>query len=252
MEPEATDGHTKLTATLTAPANTGPAFTTYTFAHRKHDVEEWTTEDIPISVLDGVPPTSFDVTMLLPETTYFARFQATNDEGTGEWSDEGSGTTSIKPEANWFELTVDYGAANYDVTEGSSVDITVTLSKDGSAEAADRKLAIPITERLDTAQASDYTINGLTSNDLAFVPGETSKTFTVVANQDSDRSNETLTLGFGTLPTKVTGGTRATSEVTINDNDRRSSVQPPANQRPVFNPGTSRDDFGARGHRGRH
>ena len=75
------------------------------------------------------------------------------------------------------KLVVNYSAATYTVTEGSSADITVQLSKDGTAHAADRKLAVPITVAAGTAETGDYSVSGLTSDALAFVPGESSKTF---------------------------------------------------------------------------
>ena len=98
--------HDTLTVTWTAPTNTGPDLTSYTFAHRKHDVQEWTTQTIQVtSFADPANPT-LDITGLLPETQYFARVQADNDEGTGEWSGEGSGTTDIKPEADWLPVSL--------------------------------------------------------------------------------------------------------------------------------------------------
>ena len=230
-----TGTHDALHVTWTAPTNTGPAIDSYAVQYRKHDVTGWTDGT---GTITGTT-TTFDITGLLPDTEYSARVQATNDEGDSDWSDEGEGTTDAKLETDWFELTVDYGAATYDVTEGSSVTVTVELSNTHGPKEADRKLAVPITETLGNAEASDYTVNGLTSNDLAFVPGETSKTFTVIASRDSDRSDETLTLGFGTLPTKVTAGSSATALVTIDDNTPGSSTPPrPVNHRPVFNPGT--------------
>ena len=233
-----TGTHDALTVTWVVPDNTGSAITSYAFQYRKHDVEGWTTQNIAAINPNESPPTSLNITRLLPDTEYLARVQATNDEGTGEWSDQGAGTTAVKPEAGWFELTVDYGAATYDVTERSSVDITVTLSKDGSPQVADRKLAIPITVTLETAESGDYQLSGLTRNALAFVPGETSQTFTVVANQDSDGSDETLTLGFGPLPSKVTAGNSTTALVTIDDNTGPpgGGGTPPVNTRPVNNP----------------
>ena len=259
LEPEATDGHSKLTVTWDPPANTGPDLTSYTSAHRKHGVQEWTTKTITVTTFADAANPTLNIIDLLPDTKYFARVQATSDEGTGEWSDEGSGTTATKPEADWLELTVDYAAATYSVTEGSTVTITVDLSAE-----ADRKLAIPITVTPGTAETGDYTVSGLTGDALAFVPGESSKTFEISASRDNDGDDETVDLGFGsTLPTKVTAGTLAASQVTIDDNYRRNSGggggggsppvdtppvdnpqwtppvdTPPANNPPVFNPGT--------------
>ena len=85
--------------------------------------------------------------------------------------------------------------------------------------AADRVLQIPITVALLTAESGDYRVTGLTSNALAFVPGDSSKSFTFEALQDTDTSDETVTLGLGQLPAKVTAGSRTTSVVTIDDDD---------------------------------
>ena len=130
----------------------------------------------------------------------------------------------MKPEADWFDLTVDYGSATYPVTEGNSVQVTVTLSKDGSPKAADRKLAIPITDTVGTAETGDYAVGGLTNDALPFVPGESSQTFTIIANSDTDTDVETLTLGFGSpLPNKITAGSQPAAVVTINDTTPRSN-----------------------------
>ena len=263
-----TGTHDTLTVTWDAPDNTGPDITSYAVQYRKHDVTGLTDAT---GTIDGTT-TTFDITGLLPDTEYFARVQATNDEGTGDWSDEGSGTTDAKLEADWFELVVDYSDATYDVTEGSSVDITVELSKDGTAQAADRKLAIPITDTGVNTETGDYTVSGLTSDALAFVPGESSKTFEISALRDNDGDDETVDLGFGsTLPTKVTAGTLTASQVTIDDNYRRnsgggggggsppvdnppqpSSGHPPGEQPSGVQSGYGRDDFSGREHRGRH
>ena len=232
-----TGTHDALTVTWVVPDNTGSAITSYAFQYRKHDVEGWTTQNIAAINPNESPPTSLNITRLLPDTEYLARVQATNDEGTGEWSDDGAGTTAVKPQEDWFHLTVDYGAATYTVTEGGSVTITVTLSAE-----ADRKLEIPITITAGTAETGDYTVSGLTSGALAFVPGESSKTFEISAQRDNDGDDETVDLGFGsTLPTRVTAGALTASQVTIDDNYRRSGGgggggTPPVNTRPVNNP----------------
>ena len=116
-------------------------------------------------------------------------------------------------------------------------------------------MRIPITVALLTAESGDYRVTGLTAGALAFVPGDSSKSFTFEALQDTDTSDETVTLGFGqSLPDKVTAGNRPTSVVTIDDDDPVSSPRrrsgggggggnfgssSPANKAPVFTEGTS-------------
>ena len=52
---------------------------------------------------------------------------------------------------------------------------------------------------------------------LTFADTESSKTFTVSTNTDSDRSDETVDLAFGQLPAAVGTGTQSTAQLTIND-----------------------------------
>ena len=199
VEPASTDGHNTLSVSWNAPSNTGPAITSYTVEYRKHDSTEWTADNLTIA------DTTATITGLLPDTRYAATMQATNDEGTDEWSNEGYGSTEVIPVSEHVDLTVNYQAAAYTVT--------VTLS-----DAADRALAIPITITAGSAESGDYTAGGLDDgNALAFVSGESSKAFTITANNDEDTDDETLDLGFGTLPDKVTAGATAAATVTIND-----------------------------------
>ena len=132
----------------------------------------------------------------------------------------GYGSTAAVPVSEHPDLTVNYQAAAYTVTEGSSVTVTVTLSA-----AADRALAIPITITADTAESGDYTAGGLDGNNaLAFASGDSSRAFTITANSDTDTDDETLDLGFGTLPAKVAAG--ATSAATVTINDRNAPLLP--------------------------
>ncbi len=111
-------------------------------------------------------------------------------------------------------VTVSFGAATYSVTEGGTVSVTVTLSAD-----PERSVTIPLTTTNGTgAVAGDY--SGVPAS-VAFASGETSKTLTFSATDDSvDESDETVTLSFGaSLPTRVTAGTTSSTVVTITDND---------------------------------
>ena len=205
--PASTDGHNTLSVSWNAPYNTGPAITSYTVEYRKHDSTRWTADNLTIT------GTTATITGLLPDTRYAATVRATNDEGTGEWSNEGYGSTEAIPISEHLDLTVNYQAAAYTVTEGSTVTVTVTLSA-----AADRALVIPITITAGSAESGDYTAGGFDGgNALAFASGENSKAFTITANSDADTDDETLDLGFGTLPDKVTAGATSVATVTIND-----------------------------------
>ncbi len=106
-------------------------------------------------------------------------------------------------------LSVSFQQASYTVTEGNSATITVTVSP-----TADRALSIPISVTLGSAESGDYSVGG---TPLSFVSGDTSKTFTISTTNDSDRDDETITVGFGQLPAAVGIGTQATAQLTIND-----------------------------------
>ena len=227
--PASTNGHNTLTVTWTAPANTGPAITGYDVEYRKQGAAGWQTNNVTVS--------GATITGALPDTNYEARVRAKNDEGTGEWSEPGTGRSGITPPAQQKNLTVSYQPTAYTVNEGGSGSVTVTLDS-----ASDRALQVPITITAGTAETGDYQVSGLSGGALAFATGASSASFTVEAVQDTDTSNETLTLGFGQLPGKVTAGTHSTASITINDDD------PPA----VNNPPPSRRGGGSSRRRGRN
>ena len=114
-------------------------------------------------------------------------------------------------------VTVEFGAASYTAIEGQgAVTITVTLSAD-----PERTVTIPITvPENGGADTSDYS---LSANPVTINSGDTSATFTVTATDDDiydgEGNDETLTLGFGTLPGGVETGTQNETEVSLLDND---------------------------------
>ena len=114
-------------------------------------------------------------------------------------------------------VTVEFGAASYTAIEGrGAVTITVTLSAD-----PERTVTIPITVTENGgADTSDYS---LSANPVTINSGNTSATVTVTATDDDiydgEGNDETLTLGFGTLPGRVETGTQNETEVSLLDND---------------------------------
>ena len=111
-------------------------------------------------------------------------------------------------------LTVSFAAATYSVTEGATVSAAVSLSA-----IPERSVTIPLTATNGTgATSSDYSI----PSSVTFASTETSKTLTFSATDDAvDEDNETVTLGFGTLPPRLTAGTTSQAAVTIMDDDSR-------------------------------
>ena len=63
------------------------------------------------------------------------------------------------------------------------------------------------------------------STNLTFNPTETVQTFTLTATDDDiDDDNETVELGFGTLPDKVSAAlVRPTTVISLADNDTRGA-----------------------------
>ena len=81
---------TSLRVNWSAPSNAGPPITGYDVRHRTSSPEgSWTEKNVPsiAAVIDN----------LSENTSYDVQVRATNDEGTGDWSDSGSGTTDAAP-----------------------------------------------------------------------------------------------------------------------------------------------------------
>ena len=78
---------TSLNVSWTAPANTGPAITDYDVQYRKGS------DDFAGVNYDSTSLAT-TLTNLEPNTSYDVQVRATNDEGTSDWSNSGSGTTN--------------------------------------------------------------------------------------------------------------------------------------------------------------
>ena len=109
------------------------------------------------------------------------------------------------------DITVSFEQASYSVREGSTTTIKVVLSADPQ-----RSISIPLTATNGPVLTSgDY--SGVPAS-ADFVSGDTEKSFTLTAVQDQDDENdETLTLGFGTLPAGLINGDTTETSVTIVD-----------------------------------
>ena len=109
-------------------------------------------------------------------------------------------------------VTVQFGATTYEVAEGETVTVAVTLSAD-----PERTVVIPITHTPQSGADSpaDYTV----PTSVTFIAGETEKTITFTATQDDvDDDGESVLLGFGApLPGGVSLGTTGTTTVSITD-----------------------------------
>ena len=135
-------------------------------------------------------------------------------------------------------VQVSFDVGPYMVNEGGSVTVTVRLD---AAPGRTLDMPIPLTATsTDGAWPGDYTLPA----SITFGAGQTSKTFTFRAVQDTrQEGEETVILGFGApLPAGVTVGSQATATVTLTDNDadlHRASVPSVSTVAIISDPGVA-------------
>ena len=175
----------------------------------------------------GVPSSvTFDAGEMSKSFTFSATQDTDNDDGEsvllgfGSLPDAGvsagtlAGTTVNITDDDVPAVTVQFSEGSYTVAEGATQSVTVTLSAD-----PERTVVVPIaTVNQGTASDADY--SGVPSS-VTFDAGETSKSFTFSATQDTDNDDgESVLLGFGSLPDAgVSAGTLAGTTVNITDDD---------------------------------
>ena len=95
----------------------------------------------------GTDATTYEHTGLRPNTTLYYRVSAINSEGTSPASDTANATTEDFP-----GVTVQYGQDAYNVAEGATVNVTISLSEDPLQETV-----IPVTSTGQSgATSADY------------------------------------------------------------------------------------------------
>ena len=120
-------------------------------------------------------------------------------------------TVSITDDDAPSSLTVNFKKSGYTVTEGSTVEIVLTLDDD-----PERTVTIPLSwSNEDGASDSDH--NGVPT-DVTFNAGETEKSFEFSAVSDRiGDPGETVSIKLGAPPSGVTNGTTSETVVTIED-----------------------------------
>ena len=116
---------------------------------------------------------------------------------------------------------VSFERAAYSVREGASGPVVVRLSR---AHQSAGGVTIPIVLDSDASSASqdDYAPDFATAQSVTFQRGETRKTISVQAATDTlVEGDETVVLGFGTLPDAI--GTGSTSSTTVTLTDRTAA-----------------------------
>ena len=112
-------------------------------------------------------------------------------------------------------IAVSFGAATLSVDEGDQATVTLTLA---TAPAVGETVTVPLTATPGTGlDSSEY--SGVPMN-VVFNAGDTSKSFTVTAVQDTDdEPDRLLTFSFGTLPEGYVPGTNSQLVLTLVDDD---------------------------------
>ena len=138
------------------------------------------------------------------------------DSATGGICTADGATLATAPAAGYEipeQISVNFVQDTYTVAEGATVEVEVTLSADPG-----ETVSIPLTA---TAQgntsADDY--SGVPAS-LTFDSGETSKTFTFSATQDTtDDDSDSVAISFGTLPAGFGAGATSETTISITDDD---------------------------------
>ena len=170
----------------------------------------------------GVPGVTFDSGEVLKTLTFSATQDDVNDDGESVKLTFGTplparvsagtgneSTVNIRDDDD-PAVAVSFGSAAHSVTEGGTVEVTVTLDVD-----PERTVTVPLTVTdQDGASPADY--SGVPAS-VTFDSGEVLKTFTFSATQDDvDDDGESVKLTFGTpLPARVSAGTVSESTVNI-------------------------------------
>ena len=114
-------------------------------------------------------------------------------------------------------MTLSFDAANYTAAEGGAT-ATVRLRLDA---APGRTVTIELTKTHRGATAADY--SGVPGS-VTFGASEKEKSFTDTATDDSqDDDRESVAIGFGSLPSKVSAGSPSEAVVQLTDNDQAES-----------------------------
>ncbi len=193
---------TELTATL-SDADEVAEVTGWQWHRRASDQAAWTA--ISGATAAAYTPVSADAGQYL---------QATVGYTDGHGPDKSAESAAIGPvqATGPTERTVWFGKESYEASEGGAAEtVTVRLSR-----AATEVLRIPISV---DPPSGPFTLAGLGTDTTLTIASGISGTFTIRADQDADRVDETVALGFRDLPSGVVAGTPSSATVTLTDDD---------------------------------
>ena len=181
-----------------APDDGGSAITDYDVAYRTQG-SDWTTH--PYSGC-GMGACATEASIAAAATQ--VRVRAENSVGMGRWS-KPADVQAIKL------LRVSFGQASAKVTEGASLQVTLSLDS-----AADREVTVPLTTN---GGAGSFRLDGAANNRVTFALGESLQRFDLAALQDADNDDATVTLGLGQLPNGVLRVAPSSLAVAIEDDE---------------------------------
>ena len=158
---------TSLSVSWSAPSNTGPAVNDYDLQYREGTSGDWT--DLGQSGTE----TSATITGLKASTSYEVQVRALSPEGTGAWSDSGSGTTDENqapviqgdnPATRTVAETEPVGAnvgAAFTATdvEGDPLTWTISGSDRYSVDAGQIKVSNPLNYELESSHSVTVTVS---------------------------------------------------------------------------------------------
>ena len=203
------------TATYQVKLNTLPAGTVTVTINDPTDNTDVTAVTVSLSFDSTNWDTFQDVTVRAAEDG-----DADDDTATVTHTVSGYGTVTtadsvtVSVTDNEPAVEVSFGQSTYTVVEGGTVTVTVTLDVD-----PERTVVVPITVTTNQGGATNGDYSGRAA-DVTFNSGDTSQTVTITATDDSAvDGGESIKLGFGTLPAKVTEGSTDETTVSITDND---------------------------------
>ena len=173
-----------LDAKWSAPANTGPAITGYGLRYRAQGTQTWTVRSV-----DGK---SVEISGLQEGTAYEVQVRAVNDEGTGEWSDSGTGQTTTSNSAPAFS-----GSASRSIAENSDAGTAVGQ---------------PVTATDPDGDSLSYTLSGASE----FVIDASTGQIRVARGADLDYETATT---YTVTVSATDGEAQASVSVTINVTD---------------------------------
>ena len=195
---------TSLTVNWSAPDNGGPAITDYDVQYRAGTSGSWSD--------GGHTGTAVTATLsgLSENTSYQVQVRATSDDGTGSWSDSGSGTTDANAAPG-----VTLALSDDSIGENGGVStVTATVSPASAAAFTVTVAAAAVSP----AVAADFRLSANTV--LSFAENATTSTGSVTitgVDDDVDAADKTVTVSGTVSATSVTAPPNRT--LTLEDDD---------------------------------